>query len=263
VPLTFPSHPVAAMPIKLWRPGWSDGVALVLGSMAPDFAYVLDGSGLPVWPFSHQLWGLFGWCLPVALAGTWAVRRAAPVIAVHLPSGGRLALRDYGSIGASRHRWWTAAGSAVVGAASHLALDRLEVGIPATEMPMHLLGVAGMVLLALHIGRRRLLRRWHGNPPPRRPRPALFWPLAAAVTVPAMAVTLRYHEAFPAHTTGTRLLCAAAAGPLLAAAAVALRERAEASGSKKACRSFARRRKLCGRLGRWPTIHNRQTVSGR
>jgi hypothetical protein len=43
--------------------------------MAPDLAYALHGSGLPVWPFSHQLPGLIGWSLPVVLAGTWTVRR--------------------------------------------------------------------------------------------------------------------------------------------------------------------------------------------
>ncbi len=92
MPLTFPSHPVAVIPLKLWRPTWFDGVALVLGSMAPDIAYALDGSGLPVWPFSHEPAGLLGWCLPVALAGAWTVRRAAPVMATHLPSGGWFAL---------------------------------------------------------------------------------------------------------------------------------------------------------------------------
>jgi hypothetical protein len=31
VPMTFPTHPVAVLPLKLWRPRWFDGVALVLG----------------------------------------------------------------------------------------------------------------------------------------------------------------------------------------------------------------------------------------
>ncbi|MFI9531412.1 DUF4184 family protein [Micromonospora rosaria] len=63
MPLTFPSHPAAIVPLKLSRPRWFDGTALIFGSMAPDLAYVLDGSGLPVGPFSHQLPGLVGWCV--------------------------------------------------------------------------------------------------------------------------------------------------------------------------------------------------------
>jgi Domain of unknown function (DUF4184) len=222
VPLTFPSHPAAVIPLKLWRPRWFDGVALVVGSMAPDFAYVLDGSGLPVWPFSHQLAGLVGWCLPIALVGAWAVRRAAPVIAAHLPSGGWLALRDYGSLGVSRHRRWITVSSALVGAASHLALDWFEIRVPAAELPMHVLGAVGLLFLAAYIGRRRLLHRWYGDPPARRPRPGLFWPVAAAVALPAVAITPFLPGAFLAHTTGARMLCAIAGGLLAASAVVAL-----------------------------------------
>ena len=36
MPATFPSHAAAVLPLKLWRPRWFDGVALVVGSMAPD-----------------------------------------------------------------------------------------------------------------------------------------------------------------------------------------------------------------------------------
>jgi hypothetical protein len=232
VPLTFPTHPAAVIPLKLWRPRCFDGVALVIGSMAPDFAYVLDGSGLPVWPFSHQPAGLVGWCLPVALAGTWLVRRAAPVVAVHLPSGRWLAGRDYGSLGASRHRWWITVASALVGAVSHLALDWLEGTALAAEYVMHILGVVGFLLLAGYIGRHRLLRRWHGDPPVRSPRPGLFWPAAAGVTLPALAVTPLLPGAFLPHTTGARLLFAIAAGVLLAAAVVSLAARRRSSPSR-------------------------------
>lgn len=127
MPSTFPTHPVAVLPLKLWRPRWFDGVALALGSMAPDAAYVLDGSGLPVWPFSHEPLGLIGWCLPLTVLGTWMLRRATPTIAVHLPNGGSFALRDYGAIGAARHRWWITAISALIGAAKgHAAVSFLD-----------------------------------------------------------------------------------------------------------------------------------------
>jgi Domain of unknown function (DUF4184) len=220
VPLTFPTHPVAVIPLKLWRPTWFDGVALVLGSVAPDLAYAFDGSGLPVWPFSHQLSGLVGWCLPIALAGTWAVRRAAPVVAAHLPSGG-LDLRAYGALSVSRHPWWITISSALLGAASHLALDWLEMRVPVIEVPVHVAGLLGLLLLASSVGGRRLLQRWHGDPPFRRPRPGIFWPIAVAVTLAGTVGALQVRDEFHSHTTGVRLLCAAA-GLLLASAAVAV-----------------------------------------
>ncbi|SCL25237.1 protein of unknown function [Micromonospora pallida] len=230
MPLTFPSHPAAIVPLKLSRPRWFDGTALIFGSMAPDLAYVLDGSGLPVWPFSHQLPGLVGWCLPIAWVCTWTTRRAAPVIAAHLPAGGALALRDYACLSLASHRWWITVTSALTGAASHLALDRLELQIPAAEYVMHLLGAIGMLLLARHIGKHQLLRRWYGDPPARRARPVLFWSVTAVVAVPAIAVTPFLPGASLAHTTGARLLCAVTAGLLLASAAAAIAVRDRRSG---------------------------------
>ncbi|MFF5265545.1 DUF4184 family protein [Actinomadura viridis] len=41
VPLTFPSHAAAVMPLKFWRPRWFDGVALVVGSTAPDLPFAV------------------------------------------------------------------------------------------------------------------------------------------------------------------------------------------------------------------------------
>lgn len=190
--------------------------------MAPDAAYVLDGSGLPVWPFSHELLGLLGWCLPLTLAGTWIIRAAAPRVAAHLPAAGPLALRDYGAIAKAGHRWWVTAWSALIGAASHLLLDRIEQRIPPAEYLFHVVGVVGMVAVAAHIGRRRLVRRWHGPPAAVRPRPVVYWTVAAAVALPAMAVTPYLPAASLTHTTGSRLLCAIAAGLLAGAAATAL-----------------------------------------
>nr|MDT0657477.1 DUF4184 family protein [Micromonospora sp. DSM 115978] len=222
MPLTFPTHPAVVLPLKLWRPRWFDGVALVVGSMAPDLAYVLDGSGLPVWPFSHQLLGLVGWCLPVTLVVAWLIRRAAPVVASHLPAAGPLALSDYGVLGQCRHRWPITVCSALLGAASHLALDRVELGLPFTEYLMHVLGGVGLLVVALWIGRRRLLRRWYGEPPPRLARPVLFWAVAGGVTLPLAAATPFLPGASLAHTTGVRLLCAVGAGLLAASLAVAV-----------------------------------------
>jgi hypothetical protein len=226
--MTLPTHPAAVVGLKLWRPRWFDGVALVLGAMAPDLAYALDGSGLPVWPFSHQLPGLVGWSLPIVIAGTWTVRRGAPVVATHLPPAGPLALRDYGSIRAARHLWWVTACSGLLGTASHLALDRLESRFSALEIVLDVVGAMLMLTLAVHIGRRRLLRSWYGDPPAPRRRPVLFWCVAGAVTLPAAAATLFLPAAHLSHTTGVRLLCAVAAGLLAASVAVSVSNRLSA-----------------------------------
>ncbi|GIF69226.1 hypothetical protein Ais01nite_72610 [Asanoa ishikariensis] len=217
--MTFPSHPAGILPLKLWRPRWWDGVALVLGSTTPDLAYLLDGSGLPVWPFSHQLVGLVFWCLPLTLLGCALVRRAAPVVAAQLPAGGRFALRDYGALRFSGHPWHVTAGSALVGAASHLVLDAGEQRFPALEYPGYLVGAIVMVWLALVIGRQRLVRRWHGDPPAAARRPALFWTVTAVVALPGIALTPFLPAAFLLHTSGVRVLTALAVG-LLAAALV-------------------------------------------
>jgi hypothetical protein len=108
--------------------------------------------------------------------------------------------------------------STLVGAASHLVLDRFEDRFPQLEYLMHALGAVGLLVVAVHVGRRRLLSRWYGDPPPRR-RPGLFWSVAGIVTLPAAAVTPFLPVAFLAHTTGIRLLCAIGAR-LLAASAV-------------------------------------------
>jgi len=203
VPLTFPTHPVAVLPLKLWRPLWFDGVALVLGSMAPDVAYAFDGSGWPVWPFSHEYAGLFGWCLPITLVGCWLVRRAAPVLAAHVP--------PLGELRPVWPRWWVTVSSALVGAASHLALDRVEAGSRFAEYGFHVVGVLGLLAWCLR-------RRRRGGP---RARPVVFWAVAATVTLPLAAVTPFLPAAFLLHTSGVRLLGAVAAGLLAASAVVA------------------------------------------
>jgi hypothetical protein len=226
--MTFPTHPAAVVGLKLWRPRWFDGVALVIGAIAPDLAYALDGSGLPVWPFSHQLPGLIGWSLPIVLLGTWTVRRVAPVVAIHLPLAGPLCLWDYGSIRAARHRWWVTAYCGVLGAASHLMLDRLEITVPALEFVLDVAGAMLMLAFVIHIGRARLLRHWYGEPTVPHRRPVLYWCVAGAVTLPAATAACFLPAAHLPHTTGVRVLCAVAAGQLAASLAVSVRNRLSA-----------------------------------
>src|SRR5262249_54427740 len=164
MPATFPSHQGAVLPLKLWRPQWFDGVALAVGAASPDVAYIVDGSGLPVWPLSHEQRGLVAWCLPVTLLLSWLLRRAAGVVASHLPRAGVLHLPDYGVLRLARPRWWVTWSSALIGAESHLMLDAL--GQPVLrEWALHLTGAAVTAYVVVHIGRSRLLRASHRAPP--------------------------------------------------------------------------------------------------
>ena len=61
----------------------------VIGSMTPDFAYVLRGRAVS--EFSHTIPGLFAFCLPVGLVMFWSSQRLVkrPAISL-LPSVSRL-----------------------------------------------------------------------------------------------------------------------------------------------------------------------------
>lgn len=248
MPATFPSHQGAVLPLKVWRPRWFDGVALAVGAASPDVAYLLDGSGLPVWPFSHEWLGLVGWCLPVTVVISWLLRWAAPTVAAHFPNAGNLALRDYGALAPrprrsgsghcpvgtctatgcdhlGRHRWWVTAVSAVIGGASHVLLDDVGDVTNAVESVFHVIGAAVTLAVLLEIGRHRLIRRWHGPAPRVARRPVLFWGTATAVFVTGSAVLPFLPAAFLMHTTGARLIAVITVAFLCGAAVASGRER--------------------------------------
>lgn len=229
MPATFPSHAAAVLGLKLWRPHRFDGVALAVGAAAPDLAYPL--AGLVMLPDTHTPPALLWFCLPVTLLVTWLVRRAAPTVAAHLPHWpARLALRDYGVLGLVRHPWPVTAWSALLGAASHLAWDGLThdprgdwlsealatvqrdrvFGLPwwtVVDQGSTVLGALAVLGVVVHIGRRRRLRQWHGEPPHLPARaPWLFWSsvLAVLVIYPVTWPLLPYRWA--AHVQGVRAL---------------------------------------------------------
>lgn len=220
MPATFPSHQAAVLPLKLWRPTWFDGVALCVGAASPDVSYLVDGSGIAAWPLSHTVPGVVLWCLPVSVVVCWLFRGAAATVAAHLPSGGPLALRDYGVLSVTRHRWWVTASSALLGAATHLVWDNLSAPSDLAENASHVAGAIVAGACFLHIGRRRLLVHWHGPAPAVPRRPALFWSTAAVVFAAGIAVTPALPGAFLPHTTGVRLITAVALGLISGATAV-------------------------------------------
>jgi hypothetical protein len=235
MPATFPAHPAAVLPVKLRWPTRFDGVALVIGAMAPDLGYPAVGV-LPV-PDLHAPVALLWWCLPVTVLLSWLVRRAAPQVAVHLPARW-FALPDYGAIGAVRHRWYTVGWSALLGAGTHVIWDSFTHGRAARWWPALGTRIAGeplwawlqqvstvvgsvvTVALLAHIGRRRLIRAWHG-PAPELPRdPRRFWP-PALLLIGGYLLAAPFLPAFTApHVQVTRVLWLAGAGLALGAVRV-------------------------------------------
>jgi hypothetical protein len=250
VPATFPSHAAAAVPFKLWWPRRFDGVALVVGSAAPDMYYALNG--YVVVPPTHNLAGLFWFALPVTLVATVLIRRSAPGIAAHLPERPQwLALRDYGVLGRVRHRWYVTVYSALLGGLTHIVWDGFTHApiaqhgwgvrmIPSLETPswfgvpwwlfaQHfstIVGTAVVFAAAVHIGRRRLLRTWHGEPPQVTRTPVVFWSTFAVVAAlyPLTWPLLRFQYA--TYVQGVRMIWFFAAALLAAAVASHLVTRA-------------------------------------
>jgi Domain of unknown function (DUF4184) len=121
VPFTFFAHQAPVLPIKRRQPDRWDGLALVVGSMAPDLAYVSAGTDhyFSGHRLQNQLVLMVGSVLLTYLVG-WFVLPVAPLA---LPDGAsplRDALLDASR---TRRRVWVVAYSALIGQLTHLALD--------------------------------------------------------------------------------------------------------------------------------------------
>ncbi|MEV0647399.1 DUF4184 family protein [Phytomonospora sp. NPDC050363] len=234
MPLTVPAHQAALLPLKILWPSRVDGIALVMGSVAPDLAYAF----MPALAFdAHGVFSTVYWSVPVAVLLSLVVRRFVLPTAGYLPDLGPLHLRDFAVSARVRHRLPVTALSALVGAASHVAWDLFtHAGGLARWMPVLLapspfgvpwfkalqygsgaLGTAVTIWCFLHIGRHRLLRRWHGEP---RCSPAgeartwwlLFAAIAALLAVPAVLLAGGSHpHILMARGIGGAILSAAAA----------------------------------------------------
>ncbi len=222
MPMTLPTHPLAVLPLKFWRPRWFDGVALVVGTIAPDVPYALEGYGVTI--HSHTWHAPLWWAVPVTLAGTRLVRWAAPTVAAHLPTAGPLALRDYGVLGAVRYRWWVTALCGALGALSHVVWDAFThpggpfpvlrhdatPGVPWWFLLVNvsdMLGFAVAAAVVVHIGRCRLLVEWHGPARLPAPAPLRFWSVAA-VTFALGVATLPWQPLQYLHEQAIRTMLA-------------------------------------------------------
>jgi hypothetical protein len=120
MPFTL-AHPAAAVP--LLRPLGRHGVlsALVIGSLVPDFWYLIPLAGRNA---SHGIAGLFWYCLPVGLLAYCLFHAALkrPLIALFPPAtAARLA--GLSAAGLPRVPWSAVTVSLLAGGATHLAWD--------------------------------------------------------------------------------------------------------------------------------------------
>ncbi|MFC5006185.1 DUF4184 family protein [Dactylosporangium cerinum] len=219
MPATLPTHPLAVLPLKLWRPRWFDGVALAVGATAPDIAYAL---GNAVVVRSHTVAAMFWWGLPVTVLVTGLIRLGAPTVAAHLPGS----LREFGALRGVRHPWWVTAVSALLGDASHLLWDLVthpEPGvIESWRAVRDVSDYAALLVLPLfvwHVGNRHLIRTWHGPAPAVPRRPLLFWSVAVEAFTAGAFVTATLDYGGP-HVFIVRLIVSAMIA--LLAASVAL-----------------------------------------
>ena len=247
MPLTVPAHQSLVLPLKLRWPRHLDGVALCIGSAAPDLAYPL-GAWLNA--NSHNAVGIVTWSIPVTVVFTVLLRRrAAGSVLAQLPDLGPIRLRSYRVIGQRRSPLHQTVVGAAIGAGSHVLVDGfthidrfgsrwLGMGGVGVDLPIigpltsakllqylgHSLGSIAAVLLLVHIGRSRLMERWYGAgavaearivsiAPWRR---TLFWAVALGppLAVVALDDPLRPSVVFPAGTALAFSLLAAGLLPL-------------------------------------------------
>ncbi len=226
MPLTFPSHALAVLPLKLRWPLRLDGVALVVGS-------------------------------------TVVIRWGAPRIAAHLPRAGGFELPAYGVLGAVGYRWYVTGYSILIGALTHIFWDGFThdpagghgwavarfhlllrpspLGKPWWYLLQQASSVGGAVLaigVFYYIGRRGLLRCWHGAPPRVVAEPLRFWLPAGLVAVAALATIPLMPLAFQPYVLGVRLLYVLAVSLLAGAVSTRLARNPDTVSEMSANRTY-------------------------
>lgn len=120
MPLTFPAHQAFVVPLKLWRPRWFDGIALVVGSGSPDLFNAVDS----IDTFnSHHLGGVVVAVAFTIIYATLLRRFAIDGLFGSLPNFGPLKARSYRVLAQGRPRFLVTALSAFIGVASHIFVD--------------------------------------------------------------------------------------------------------------------------------------------
>ena len=242
MPLTYLSHQAAVLPLKMWRPSCFDGTALVFGSMAPDWAYVFNGSHIQInahrWPAA--LW----FALPTAVFATLVARRFEPQLIAGLPVAPRW-LRDVACRRPVRHSLLLVVASAALGVLTHIVWDMFTHNFRWGAQHIHWLresmtigsrtmthaqflqeistvgGAIVTVALLAWVGHRRAALQWRSESRPVI-APRLDW---RVLTVTVVAVAVGAWWASAAHhdlASGVNRLVLTAGAGYVAAAAIFL-----------------------------------------
>jgi Domain of unknown function (DUF4184) len=127
MPFTFFAHQAPLLPIIRKWPNAIDGLALCVGSMSPDFAYVLNGTRFTIW--AHNWPGIVWFCIPISLVVSWIIAHVlAPVLPDHLPRLGAFYLHDYRALATHRIRPFRSSACALFGAITHALIDQCTHG---------------------------------------------------------------------------------------------------------------------------------------
>ncbi len=199
MPATIFAHQALVLPLKLRWPRHFHGLALCIGSMAPDLEFI--GRMHDDWIISHTFAAQLYFSTPLTLLLIWLLTAIVlPPLLPFVRDHPRLRLHDLAALRppTGRRGWAVAAVSAWLGGVSHWALDGITHGghsgwavthlpwlrtpVPSFggAVPLHdalqlwltvVLGVAGLWMCA-HIAERRLLWRWRALEPQPLPKRA-------------------------------------------------------------------------------------------
>ncbi len=127
MPFTFFAHQAPFLPIARRWPHAIDGLALSIGAMTPDLAYVLTGTRFEIW--AHNFPGIVWFCVPMTFMVCWLVARVlAVVVPDHLPRLGHFRLHDYRGLAVWQPRLVRTSACGLAGAISHALIDQLTHG---------------------------------------------------------------------------------------------------------------------------------------
>ncbi|MEA2716992.1 MAG: hypothetical protein QOI99_1309 [Actinomycetota bacterium] len=145
MPFTYLSHQAPVLAIKRRWPARFDGTAMVMGSMAPDWAYAFRGT--PIAFDAHRGWGLALFCVPAAVLAAAILRRQAGVVFAYVPSPPEMPLRQLRVLSSRRPGLAVSAVSALVGALTHVVWDLFT--HDGSWGPEHIAGLRSHALTAL------------------------------------------------------------------------------------------------------------------
>jgi hypothetical protein len=129
MPATLLSHQAVVLPLKMRWPRQFSGLALCIGSMAPDLEFI--GRMDDDWLFSHTVSAQLWFTVPITTLLVWVVSaHVLPALLPYLPDHAWWKPHDLAAIRAPRcwRAWTRVAISAWVGGMSHVLLDAMTHG---------------------------------------------------------------------------------------------------------------------------------------